>query len=87
MGSYCDPDDIPGMAHFLEHMLFYGSKKYPEEGGYDKFVQVSGMLTRSGSTNRLGTVIVPPALQHLMNIGSEPFTELVCQVHSRCSPT
>jgi len=30
-GSYNDPDDYNGLAHFLEHMLFMGSSKYPGE--------------------------------------------------------
>ena len=25
--------DLPGLAHFLEHMLFTGTTKYPKEGG------------------------------------------------------
>eukprot|EP00913_Durusdinium_trenchii_P018813 g17680.t1 len=29
----CDErKDLPGLAHFLEHMLFTGTKKYPKEG-------------------------------------------------------
>jgi secreted Zn-dependent insulinase-like peptidase len=27
IGSLADPRDIPGIAHFLEHMLFMGSSK------------------------------------------------------------
>ena len=27
VGSYSDPDDLPGLAHFCEHMLFLASKK------------------------------------------------------------
>ena len=27
IGSLADPKDVPGIAHFLEHMLFMGSKK------------------------------------------------------------
>ncbi|CAF4088546.1 unnamed protein product [Rotaria sordida] len=27
IGSLADPKDIPGIAHFLEHMLFMGSSK------------------------------------------------------------
>mgnify|MGYP000918070277 CR=1 FL=1 len=31
IGSSSDPNDILGLAHFVEHMLFMGSQKYPEE--------------------------------------------------------
>ncbi|CAF1484399.1 unnamed protein product [Rotaria sordida] len=27
IGSYADPNEVPGVAHFLEHMLFMGSTK------------------------------------------------------------
>jgi insulysin len=27
IGSLADPKDVPGIAHFLEHMLFMGSEK------------------------------------------------------------
>lgn len=30
------------MAHFLEHMVFMGSEKYPQENSFDKFIQQSG---------------------------------------------
>ena len=38
VGSWNDPDHYPGMAHFLEHLLFMGSKTYPEENAYEKQV-------------------------------------------------
>ena len=28
------------MAHFLEHMLFLGTAKYPDENSYSSFLQV-----------------------------------------------
>ena len=28
-GSWDDPKEYPGMAHFTEHMLFQGTKAYP----------------------------------------------------------
>ena len=45
-GSYDDPADRLGLAHFLEHMLFIGTEKYPEPDGYFNFVQSHG-----GSSN------------------------------------
>ena len=38
VGSHANPDDYPGMAHFLEHMLFLGTEKYPEVGEYNKYL-------------------------------------------------
>lgn len=37
-GALNDYKELPGLAHFLEHMLFMGSKKYPQENDYQKFV-------------------------------------------------
>ncbi|KAK7244519.1 hypothetical protein RIF29_39342 [Crotalaria pallida] len=46
VGSFSDPSDLPGLAHFLEHMLFYKSEKYPIEDSYSKYITEHG-----GSTN------------------------------------
>lgn len=46
VGSWSDPDAYPGLAHFTEHMLFLGTKKYPNEGEYQRFISQHG-----GSTN------------------------------------
>ncbi|XP_054708191.1 insulin-degrading enzyme-like [Uloborus diversus] len=46
IGSMSDPPDIPGLAHFCEHMLFLGTKKYPVENEYNKFLHEHG-----GSSN------------------------------------
>ena len=47
-------NDLAGLAHFLEHMLFTGTAKYPKEGvvfqrkGGDKLVpDAVGMRVRS----------------------------------------
>ncbi|KAG7261497.1 hypothetical protein CRUP_011914, partial [Coryphaenoides rupestris] len=42
VGSFSDPDDLPGLAHFLEHMVFMGSEKYPTENGFDVFLNKHG---------------------------------------------
>ena len=38
VGSLSDPVQLPGLAHFLEHMLFYSNSKYPEEDAYSRFI-------------------------------------------------
>ena len=37
-GSLAEPDEFHGLAHYLEHMLFMGSAKYPTENAADKMV-------------------------------------------------
>jgi len=41
VGSFSDPWPIQGMAHFLEHMVFMGSEKYPKENDFEAFIRVS----------------------------------------------
>ncbi|XP_018347273.1 PREDICTED: insulin-degrading enzyme-like [Trachymyrmex septentrionalis] len=41
-GSMCDPDDLPGLAYFCEHMLFLGTKKYPQQNDFKKFLSQNG---------------------------------------------
>jgi len=41
-GHFSDPDDIPGLAHFLEHMLFLGTEKYPDEDDYSEYIDNHG---------------------------------------------
>ncbi|KAJ2712614.1 metalloprotease, partial [Coemansia spiralis] len=38
VGNMANPPELPGMAHFLEHMLFMGTKKYPSENEYMQFL-------------------------------------------------
>lgn len=38
VGHFSDPDDIPGVAHFCEHLVFMGTKKYPGEDDFSKYL-------------------------------------------------
>lgn len=42
-----DPWDLPGLAHFCEHMLFLGTDKYPSENEYSKFISSHGGITNA----------------------------------------
>ncbi|KAJ7565037.1 hypothetical protein O6H91_02G045200 [Diphasiastrum complanatum] len=55
VGSFSDPEGLEGLAHFLEHMLFYSSQKYPLEESYSKYLVEHGghanAYTSSEQTN------------------------------------
>ena len=42
VGSADNPVERPGIAHFLEHMLFLGTEKYPTAGEYQSYIQSNG---------------------------------------------
>jgi insulysin len=46
VGSLLDPLEFQGLAHFLEHMLFMGTEKYPDENDFGDF-----LTKHSGETN------------------------------------
>ena len=41
-GSLNDPVGVDGLAHFCEHMLFLGTKKYPGKSEYSSFLSANG---------------------------------------------
>eukprot|EP01127_Copromyxa_protea_P008826 TRINITY_DN2034_c0_g1_i1.p1 TRINITY_DN2034_c0_g1~~TRINITY_DN2034_c0_g1_i1.p1 ORF type:complete len:979 (-),score=187.89 TRINITY_DN2034_c0_g1_i1:64-2946(-) len=55
VGSFADPKDYDGLAHFCEHMLFLGTEKYPQENSYAHFLSQhagsSNASTSSENTN------------------------------------
>ncbi|CAG2101366.1 unnamed protein product [Medioppia subpectinata] len=42
VGSMSDPRVVQGLAHFAEHMLFLGTKKYPDDNDYFKYITSNG---------------------------------------------
>jgi insulysin len=55
VGHFSDPEDVAGLAHLTEHMLFLGTKKYPDENGFDTLLGENGgdsnAFTDSENTN------------------------------------
>ena len=54
-GHMSDPDELPGLAHFCEHMLFLGTKKYQTENEYSK---VSTCASLSGKRNETAPTLM-----------------------------
>ncbi len=42
VGQIDDPPETEGLAHFLEHMLFLGTDKYPDVAEYGNYMQQNG---------------------------------------------
>ncbi len=42
VGSWNDPAEHPGMAHFVEHLLFLGTKEFPSESEYMQYIHERG---------------------------------------------
>ena len=67
IGHLSDHPDLPGLAHFCEHMLFLGSEQFPEEQEYRRFLSqhggASNASTGSEHTNFYFD-IAPESLTH-----------------------
>lgn len=59
-GSFQEPASQQGLAHYLEHMLFLGTEKYPDSESYNKFVAQYGgssnAYTAADHTNYVVTI-------------------------------
>lgn len=51
VGSWNDPEDQAGIAHFLEHMVFLKSEKYPKVDGLATFIQSKGGWVNAFTSN------------------------------------
>jgi secreted Zn-dependent insulinase-like peptidase len=58
VGHFSDPEEVPGLAHFYEHMNFLGTAKYPDENEYSAFLNEHGgnskCVARCPRRRRLG---------------------------------
>ena len=74
VGSALDPDEFPGLAHFLEHMLFLGTEKYPNEEEYSKFCSDFG-----GNTNAKTDISFTFFYFEISNEGFSKALDMFCQ--------
>ena len=54
-GASHDPRRLSGLAHFVEHMCFLGSEKYPIENSYKKFLASHG--GKSNASTSMGQTV------------------------------
>nr|WP_233132627.1 insulinase family protein [Paraferrimonas haliotis] len=75
-GHFDDPEPYFGLAHFLEHMLFLGTERFPTAGEYQEFISQNGgsnnAWTGSEYTNYFFNVD-SPALEEALDRFSQFF--------------
>ncbi len=64
-GASSDPRVLPGLAHFCEHMCFLGSKAYPEENEYKKYLAKHGGKSNASTSMSHVSNIVRSAWHYL----------------------
>ncbi|KAG9103374.1 Insulinase (Peptidase M16) [Ceratobasidium sp. 370] len=47
VGHLHDPTDLPGLAHFCEHLLFMGTDQFPKENDYSEYITSNGGRTNA----------------------------------------
>ncbi|WP_347331930.1 insulinase family protein [Marinimicrobium locisalis] len=79
IGHHQNPPKRPGLAHFLEHMLFLGTETYPEPGAYQRYINAHGgshnAYTSAEYTNYyfdIDPAYLEPALDRFARFFTEP---------------
>lgn len=75
-GSYDDPQILPGLAHFVEHMVFLGSKRYPTPDGYDNYIKGHAGSLNAYTANEV-TVFYTELLQEAVEEGMDRFSDFL----------
>ncbi|MEN5034889.1 pyrroloquinoline quinone biosynthesis protein PqqF [Pseudomonas sp. TWI929] len=78
-GSHDAPGKWPGLAHFLEHLFFLGTPRFPLDDGLMRYVQALGGLVNASTRERTTDFFfeVPPSalaggLERLCQMLAEP---------------
>lgn len=66
VGYLCDPEEIPGLAHFCEHMLFLGTEKYPSENAYREFLSQHAGSCNATTSAEFTTFFFDVGWEHLV---------------------
>lgn len=75
-GHMSDPVDVPGVAHLVEHVLFLGSEKYPNENDFRSYVSSNGGFTNAqtfADVTKFFFDILPEKLPKALDIFAQMF--------------
>ncbi|TMW57430.1 hypothetical protein Poli38472_003355 [Pythium oligandrum] len=65
VGSFAEPENLPGLAHYLEHMVFMGSEKYPDENEFEAFLSSHGGFSNGATDNEVTSYTFEVGPAHL----------------------
>ncbi|MFV0455016.1 MAG: pyrroloquinoline quinone biosynthesis protein PqqF [Pseudomonas sp.] len=89
-GAHDAPAAYPGLAHFLEHLLFLGSDHYPPEQGLMPFIQGCGGQLNASTRERhtdfffqLPAELLEQGLLRLLDMLAHPLLDPVAQLRER----
>ncbi|KAN0077100.1 Metalloenzyme, LuxS/M16 peptidase-like protein [Tylopilus felleus] len=85
VGHLSDPDDMPGLAHFCEHLLFMGTQQFPKENEYSEYLSknngASNAYTSSSNTNyhfRVSPIALSGAIERFAGFFHSPLFAPSC---------
>jgi len=89
-GAHDAPAAYPGLAHFLEHLLFLGSDRYPPEQGLMPFIQGCGGQLNASPRERhtdfffqLPAELLEQGLLRLLDMLAHPLLDPAAQLRER----
>ena len=89
-GAHDAPSEYPGLAHFLEHLLFLGSERYAVADSLMAYVQRCGGQLNASTRERhtdfffqLSADLLEPGLQRLLDMLAAPLLEPAAQLRER----
>lgn len=76
VGSMSDPYDSEGLAHFVEHMLFMGCKKFPNENFFMEHIKKHGGYTNAYTCSEK-TVYYATVTSDIHELGTSGIDDMV----------
>ncbi|XP_011313592.1 insulin-degrading enzyme, partial [Fopius arisanus] len=76
VGFMSDPAELPGLAHFCEHMLFLGTEKYPDKNEFSSYLSQHGGASNAATSLDYTTYffdIIPGKLEGALDRFSQFF--------------